>query len=277
MCCSSVPSSSASSRSSPPADPADGPGAHLTDLAAGRTVAGHFPAPQNWSSSLRVRTTTAAIAVAAIALAGCGGGDEANEEPTTVQTEGADAEGAAAEPVDLPDGVAAQVGEVDIEEGQLNKRLDAVLAQEQPTEQEGVTPEQREAAVASQVLSDLIVGQVILQGAEELGVAPTDEDISTLRDQVAEGAGGQEAFEQQASEAGYDQEAIERELRVLAAFQNVTEELLTEQGGDAATPGPEDQAAVQEWLVERLEATDITVDEQYGVWDPATGQILPAS
>lgn len=233
---------------------------------------------------MRVKTTAAAITIAALALAGCGDGDETTDEPTTgqTQTEGADGTEAAAEPVDLPDGVAARVGDTEIEQEQVDQRIDAVLAQTQATATEGtesdaVATEQREAAVTSQVLSDLIVGQVILQGAEELGVAPSDEDISELRDQVAEGAGGQEAFEQQASEAGYDADAIDRELRVLAAFQNVTEALVSEEGGDTASPAPEDQAAVQAWLIEQLEATNIEVDEEYGVWDPASGQVVPAS
>lgn len=230
---------------------------------------------------MRARNLIATAAVAAIALAGCGGGDEptATESPTAGSTEAA----ASPTPVDLPEGIAAKVDDSEIAVEQVEQRVDALVAQTEeqqsasPSEgaTEGVDPEQREAAITAQVLSDLVVGRVILDGADELGVAPTDEDVAELREQVAQGAGGEEAFLEQATAVGYDEAAIERELRILAAFQNITDALVEESGGDAASPAPEDQQAVQEWLVEQLEAASIVVDDQYGVWDPASGQVVP--
>lgn len=228
---------------------------------------------------MRARTLSAAALLAVLALAGCGSDDEpsATDTPTT-----ADGEAAAPSPADLPDGVAAQVNDTEIPVEQVEERVSALVAQQEEqqqteTETEGTNPEQREAAVTAQVLGDLIVGRVILDGAEELGVAPTDEDVTVLRDEIAEEAGGEEVFLEQAAAVGYDEDAIDRELRVLAAFQNLTDELVAEGGGDPASPAPEDQAVVQEWLVEQLEAANIAVDEQYGVWDPNLGQVVPAS
>lgn len=228
---------------------------------------------------MRARSTTIVALLTALALVGCGSGDGEPSETETPTAPGAEA--GAPSPVDLPDGVAAQVGDTEIPEEQVEKRVAAVVDQDTPAPTEGATgpdtvdPEQREAAVTAQVLGDLIVGHVILMGAEDLGVAPTDEDVAALREEIAAGAGGEEAFMEQAAAAGYDEDAIERELRVLAAFQNVTDTLIEEQGGDSASPAPEDQQAVQVWLIEQLEATSIAVDEQYGVWDPTTGQVLP--
>lgn len=228
---------------------------------------------------MRSRSTAFAAIVAALVLVGCGDGDGEPTETETPATAGTEA--GAPSPVDLPDGVAAQVGDTEIPEEQVEERVAAIVDQEdstateQETAPETVDPEQREAAVTAQVIGDLIVGHVILIGAEDLGVAPSDEDITALREEIAAGAGGEEAFMEQATAAGYDEAAIERELRVLAAFQNVTDALIEEQGGDAASPAPEDQQAVQLWLIEQLEATNIAVDEQYGIWDPTTGQVLP--
>lgn len=231
---------------------------------------------------MRARTTSAAFVIAALALTGCGGGDDpsAGESPTAAATQDA-----SPTPVDLPEGVAARVDDTEIPVEQVEQRVTALVTEteEQQSEQategatEGVDPEQREAALTAQVLGDLIVGRVILDGAEELGVAPTDEDVAALREEVATGAGGEEAFLQQAEAIGYDEAAIDRELRVLAAFENITTELVDQQGGDAASPAPGDEQVVREWLLEQLEAADIAVDERYGVWDPATGQVVPLS
>lgn len=228
---------------------------------------------------MRARSTPIVAVLTALALVGCGNGDA---DPTQTETPTAPGtEAAAPTPVDLPDGVAAKVGDTEIPEEQVEERVAAVVDQqdaaatEGATEPGGVDPEQREAAVTAQVIGDLIVGHVILMGAEDLGVAPSDEEVAALREEIAEGAGGEEAFMEQAAAAGYDEEAIERELRILAAFQNVTDTLVEEQGGDTESPAPADQQAVQLWLIEQLEATNIAVDEQYGVWDPATGQVLP--
>lgn len=220
-----------------------------------------------------------ALALAAAVLAGCGSGD-ADPNATASPTAGG-AEAAAPSPVDLPEGVAATVGDTEIPADQVEQRVAALAAQTAATETapatptEGVAPEQREAALTAQVLGDLIVGHVILDGAEELGVAPTDDDVAELRQQVVEGAGGEEAFMEQAAQIGYDEATIDRELRVLAAFQNLTEALVEEDGGDGSATPPADEQAVQQWLLEELEATDIAVDEAYGVWDPASGQVLP--
>lgn len=225
---------------------------------------------------MRLRTTFTAVALSALAAAGCSAADDpgSDDSPATESAATEPTTTEAPSPVALPDGVAAQVGGTEIGVGEVERLVEARLEQVPPPEDDTVTEEQLQAGVTSEVLSDLIVGQVILQGAEELGVAPTDEDVEALRQEVAEGAGGEEAFQQQAEEAGYDEDAVERELRVLAAFQNVSEELST---GDAATPSPEDQQAVQQWLVAQVTATDIAVDETYGVWDPANGQVVPAA
>lgn len=230
---------------------------------------------------MRARTPVVAVLLATLALAGCGGGED---EPSATSSPTAGTEAAAApSPVDLPEGVAAQVGDTEIAVETVEQRVQALTeqAEAQQTEgaspTEGVDPEQREAAITAQVIGDLIVGRVILDGAEELGVAPTEEDVAELRQQVEEGAGGPEAFLEQATAIGYDEAAIDRELRVLAAFENITDALLEQSGGDPASPAPEDQRVVQEWLLEQLEATEIAVDEQYGVWDPNTGQVVPVS
>lgn len=228
---------------------------------------------------MRARSTAIVAILTSLALVGCGSGDGDPSETATPTAPGTEA--GAPSPVDLPDGVAAEVGDTEIPEEQVEERVAAVVSQDDAAASEGATepdtvdPEQREAAVTAQVLGDLIVGHVILMGAEDLGVAPTEEDVDALREEIAAGAGGEEAFMEQAEAAGYDEAAIERELQVLAAFQNVTDALTEEQDGDDASPAPQDQQAVQLWLIQQLEATDIAVDEQYGVWDPTTGQVLP--
>lgn len=230
---------------------------------------------------MRARTASVAVLVLALTLTGCGGD---GADPSTDGSPTATSTDAASSPVDLPDGVAARVDDTDIPVEEVEQRVAALVTETEDRQSgpatedatEGVDPEQREAALTAQVLGDLIVGHVILDGAEELGVAPTDEDVAAIREEVASSAGGEEAFMEQATEIGYDEAAIERELTILAAFQNITEALIDERGGDSGSPAPEDEQAIRQWLLDELAVADIAVDEQYGVWDAETGQVLPA-
>lgn len=110
---------------------------------------------------------------------------------------------------------------------------------------------------------------------------------------MAEEAGGEEAFAEQLAQAGVPEGQVAEQLRASIAFELVAEKLLadsdgpataTEDDGDGSgteapspttAPGDPTERVKKNWLVEVVNDADVVVDEQYGVWSPATGQVVP--
>lgn len=262
-----------------------------------------------------MRTRIALLLAGALALGACGQSDEpaseagtdtpaatesATDAPTDAPSDGAtDAagEGAQAEPVsgDLPEGVAATVGDTEVTVEELDARLALIREIPQVKEQlggEGDTA-QLESQLQTQALGQLVLQNVVLQAAAEEDVTVDDAQVEERRAQLAEEAGGDEAFAEQLASAGVPEDQVARELRASIAFELVTEKLMadapapsetpseggseggTEAPADAQTP-PQDQQVQQDWLVETVSEADVVVDEAYGAWDPTTGQVVPA-
>lgn len=262
-----------------------------------------------------MRTRIALLLAGALVLGACGQSDEpaseagtenpsatesATDAPTDAATDAA-GQGAQAEPVsgDLPEGVAATVGDTEVTVEELEARLALIREIPQVKEQlggEGDTA-QLESQLKTQALGQLVLQNVVLQAAAEEDVTVDDQQVEDRRKQLTEEAGGAEAFAEQLASAGVPEDQVARELRASIAFELITEKLMadapapseapSEGGTDAATEGgteapteaqtpPQDQQAQQEWLIETVSSADVVVDEAYGAWDPTTGQVVPA-
>lgn len=208
--------------------------------------------------------------------------DTATDAPAPAGTE-APTDAAPLVSEDLPDGVAATVADEEIPVASLEERFQLVSQLPDVASQlEGADGESITAQVNSTILSQLVLQSIVLQGAEDEGVEITEEDVAAEREAVTEQAGGQDALAQQLSEAGLPEGQLERELRASVAFQKVTEVLLdasdqdVQYDPDAATPDPAVQQVQQEWLLGLVSSTDVVVDQEYGGWDQAAGQVVPA-
>lgn len=268
-----------------------------------------------------MRLHPAVLLAGVLVLGACGDTDDTGLGDTSppIATDGAATEGAAtASPTeasspsglasaDLPDGVAARVGDVEIRTEDVDERV--ALVREIPEVQEqlqGDNAAQVETQIESEVLGRLVLQRVVLQGAAEEGIEVDDEQVEQDRSQLVEEAGGEEGFAEQLAQAGVPETQLTEELRASIAFELVTDQLLadtdtdadadtgtdapatatedatgTEPGADleaptaGATAGDQAARAQQEWLVEVVADTDVVVDEQYGAWDPSTGQVVP--
>lgn len=247
-----------------------------------------------------VRIRLALLLAGALVLGACGQSDDtatdatATDTPTAAVTEGgtgAPTEGGTqAELVseDLPEGVAATVGDTEIAVEDLEARLELIRELPQVSEQlKGDNASQVEAQLQSQALGQLVLQNVVLQGAAQEDVEVGQDDLDQRRTELTEQAGGEEAFAEQLASAGVPEDQVAQELRASIAFELVTEKLLADAGVDpTATPtegstaapsaNPEAQQIQQDWLFELVSSTDVVVDEAYGAWNPSTGQVVPA-
>ena len=228
-------------------------------------------------------------------LAACGGGDDASTDASATATDTATDAAPSDAPSqadlvseDLPEGVAATVGGEQIPVQDLEARLEVIRTIPQVQEQlEGDEASQVEAQLQQQALSQLVLQEVVIQGAAEEDVEIADEQVAERRTELQESAGGEDAFVEQLANAGVPEDQLDAELRASIAFEVVTEKLLADAGVEPApTPtegattappvNPEAQQVQQQWLTELVSSTDVVVDEAYGAWNPATGQVVAA-
>ncbi len=64
----------------------------------------------------------------------------------------------------------------------------------------------------AQILSRLVLAEILSDWADELGVTATDEEVAAEREQVVAQAGGQEAFDSQVEQAGFTDEQVDELL-----------------------------------------------------------------
>lgn len=222
----------------------------------------------------------ATLAALVLALAACGDGAEEGASGDVSPTATA-ADGDTAAP-ELEDGVAAVVDGDEIPADLLEARVEtAASAPELAEVLEGENGDAARAQLRASILSQLIVNEIVVAGAEERGLEIDDEAIAETRDELTSQAGGEAAFEEQVGAAGLDEDQLAAELEAITALRLVRDDLSdgaspapTEPSADATTPDPAD-LALQEWLIERLGTADVTVAPEIGTWDPAQGLVVP--
>ncbi len=191
----------------------------------------------------------------------------------------------------VPDGVAAVVDGTEITDRTVEEWFDeAAKSPEVAARLEGGQGEQIRPALRAQILSRLIVSDILTRAAaDDFGIEVSDEEVMARRDELVKEAGGEDALEQQLATAGLTEELlVEHELPMLIILEEVEHEFSSDTDTEteatttttAAVPGAqpppsESQQAMQEWGRERFAEADVTVRAAYGTWDPQTGQVQP--
>lgn len=233
-----------------------------------------------------MRTATLAALLAALALvaAACGNGNGEGEDTTEPSDNGEATAPEDDRSAELDDDVAAVVNGEEILADDVDGQVDAFAENPQIAEQlEGEDGDQTRDLLRSQVLTTAIVTLVAIEGAEELDRPVTDEDVAAARDELQEETGGAEAFEAALEQEGLSEEQLAVQLRGLAALRNIQgaldeeadeSEEESEEAEVEGAPSPSEQRA-QQFVTERLAAADVVVNDDYGMWDPQTGNVSP--
>lgn len=235
--------------------------------------------------------SAALVAAGLLVSAACGTDDDQDqttqEQTTPDPTESDDA--SETEPAaEVDDDVAATIDGEAVPLATVDDRLDELA--EEPIFAEQLDGPQGDAIltqVRAQITSSVILAEVATDGAESLDRPVSDEDVARVRSEIEEQVGGAEQLEAALLQQGITASMLDIELRSLAALRNI-EQALDEDAGDAppddtappsTVPGqpqltPSEQRA-QDFLVERLQGTDVVVNPEIGTWDATSGQVTP--
>jgi FKBP-type peptidyl-prolyl cis-trans isomerase (trigger factor) len=135
---------------------------------------------------------------------------------------------------------------------------------------------QLEGQLRAQILNQLVLQELVLQGAASDGIEVTDDDVAAERAVLVEEFGDEETLQAQLAAAGLPEDQLDMEIRASLAIDRVTEQLLA----DAGDLDPEDQEArfaVQEqWLRSVADDVEVVVDTAFGAWSPEQLAVVPA-
>lgn len=233
---------------------------------------------------MRIPKYVLALVAAALLAAACGDDDSSGNDERSVSDESSETTD---EPTtaEVDDGVAAVIDGDEIPAATIDDAVDGLAQSPQFSEQlQGPEGEAARGQLQAQVLSSAITTKIVSSGAEDLGEPVTDDDIADARAELESQVGGPEALEAAIEEQGLTESLLDLELTSLAAMRNVQRALDAEAGEEApedSAPPSEDaelspsEQRVQEFLVDALASAEVSVHEDYGVWNAESGQVVP--
>lgn len=234
---------------------------------------------------MRLLKFAAVFATLLLTLAACGddAADDTDGDATEDVSDGEDPTGdlGAADDgrgAELDDEVAAIVNGEEVSSTDVEAQVEAFAANPQIAEAlQGGEGDAALGVLRAQVVSTMIINHVAVASAEELGVPIGEEDIAAARAELEEETGGSEALAAAMEAEGMSEAQLTAQLRALAALRNIEQALAEEgdgsQDGETGENGVEVRA--QQFVSERLLEADVVVNDDYGTWDPQTGQVAP--
>ncbi len=217
-----------------------------------------------------LRSIAALVAAGALALTACTGTDDTGTDDTGTDDTGA-----------LPDGVAATVDGTEIPRADVIEVFDQVVATPVFSEQVADDAERVGALLRAQILSQFLITEIVVRGAaDDFGIEITQADLDATLAGLEDDAGGPTEFDDQLEQIGLTRDVF---VRMELPLSTLLQELEAEFGdlGDSPAASPDEmsdgQIALQEWGVAKFAAADVTVDAEFGTWNPETGEVEPGS
>ncbi|MDQ3611037.1 MAG: peptidylprolyl isomerase [Actinomycetota bacterium] len=123
---------------------------------------------------------------------------------------------------------AAVVNDTQIAVEEVRQLFEVVVAQPEMAQQlEADDGGQLELQVQSQILTQLVTTTLLEQGAAELGIEATAEDIRRRREQIVRQLGGEEAFRRAVEQSGFSSDQVREQLRAAVLQERVERRLQT--------------------------------------------------
>ena len=139
--------------------------------------------------------------------------------------------------------VAATVNGSEITVDEVEKRFESAKESPQVAQQlEADTDGAYEQSIQAQILSQLVVSELLEQWADDLGLTASDEEIAEERESLITEIGGQEAFDQAVEQSGLSEEDVTLQIRQRVLQNKISEEV----GGDKEVSDEEIEAFYNE-------------------------------
>lgn len=121
---------------------------------------------------------------------------------------------------------AAVVNDREISVGQVRRLFEVAVSQPQLAQQlEADEGSQLELQIQAQVLTQLVTTTLLEQGAAELGIEATTEDIRRRREQIVRELGGEEEFRRVVRQSGFTPGQVRDQLRAAVLQEGVERRL----------------------------------------------------
>ena len=139
--------------------------------------------------------------------------------------------------------VAATVNGTKVTIVEVEERFEQAKKQPQVAQQLAEDPEGKyRKEIQAQILSQLVLAQLLEQWADELGVDATDEEVAEERASLIEQMGGEEAFETAVKESGLSADEVTETIRQRVLQNKISDEV----AGDAEVTDEEIAAFYEE-------------------------------
>ena len=139
--------------------------------------------------------------------------------------------------------VAATVNGTEITVDEVVTRFEGAKEQPQVAQQlEADTDGAFESSIQAQILSQLVVSELLEQWADDLGLDATDEEVAEERESLITEIGGQEAFDQAVEQSGLSEEDVNLQIRQRVLQNKISEEV----GGEKEVTDAEIEAFYNE-------------------------------
>lgn len=166
-------------------------------------------------------------------------------------------------------GAAATVGDTKITEAQIQKSIDAALAERKKVDTTGMQLETGANFNRNQLRFHLIstlVGAVVA----DLKISVTKAEIDARRAEILTQLGGEANLPKALVGAGIASADFDEYLQLILYSEKLAKAEVAAGVAEADTG-----TAIQKLVVDKAKKIGVTVNPKYGKWDPATGDVLP--
>jgi peptidyl-prolyl cis-trans isomerase C len=122
--------------------------------------------------------------------------------------------------------VAATINGTEVLVSEVESRYEQAKTQPQVAQQlEADTSGAFQSQLQAQILTQLVLSQLLEQWAEELDITASDEDVAKERETLIEQLGGQEAFDKAVEESGLAEEDVNDQIRQRVLQNKIADEV----------------------------------------------------
>lgn len=167
-------------------------------------------------------------------------------------------------------GAAATVGDIKITQATVQSSIDSILAERTKVDTSQMQIETGSAINIAQLRFHLL-GALIRELGDELGLTVTKAEIDSRRASIVEQVGGAEALPTALVGAGIAPDDLDRYIEVITYSDKISKSLI-----DAGVTEDQLGNEIQKLVVAKAKELGVEVNPRYGKWDPVSADVIPA-
>lgn len=167
-------------------------------------------------------------------------------------------------------GAAATIGDIKITQATVQSSIDSILAERTKVDTSQMQIETGSALNIAQLRFHLL-GVLIRELGDELGLTVTKAEIDSRRASIVEQVGGAEALPTALVGAGIAPDDLDRYIEVITYSDKISKSLI-----DAGVTEDQLGNEIQKLVVAKAKELGVEVNPRYGKWDPVSADVIPA-